>query len=459
MDNHVAKHNFHSITNEYKFYRSCLLVQGSVIPHVGLRTSSYQTTSIITLVEEGEDPITQQINCLFIERMDCVLFSNVCNKGIEKIVNCIDHESKTLLIGHFMFEILRMIKAIHGQGHLVVDVKPENIMFGFLALDDPKAALYVDNDIGSQAGLLRMVNFGQAVNLPKNIYGDESYTMNVDCVEARSGSPIYRSRFADDAGHHLTRRDDLEAVGLVIAHLIIRIKAALANTSEESDWPELPWSTEGSDEALKLKKCTEMGDRNSDFYKQLDESADTMLEFFAKTAAMKDDKKPDYGDLALLLWPMTLKVPVSASANATRSARPEAVKAEHPFVIEALGHAFYVDLMEPAPAQIQVVKEIPDYVVKCIRVMRGGACASATVGTSWNVFPSSGKVKIGHGVYNDIQLDTDRSVSGVSSLHGLLYVNDERVVCYADLGSEYGTWKYSGPGEGEDSDNAGNPNR
>jgi serine/threonine protein kinase len=231
------------------------------------------------------------------ERMECGLF-----QGLPKIVRRAPSTLPFIEIGPIAVRLIELIEAIHQLKHIVVDVKPDNIMFAPDATKTTRKTL--EKDIGALAQRLRLVDFGLSQLRIDPMNGKHYANVKQGSLV---GTPLYASRHVHD-GDTCARRDDVESIGIVIAELLIRIHATLEGTAHEYEKTKiegyLPWANAGNcDEVIGEAKAEMMKDIRSPFYKRMGSktAAATMHKYFQATLAMKYSQMPDYDLLKALV--------------------------------------------------------------------------------------------------------------------------------------------------------------
>ena len=206
-----------------------------------------------------------------------------------------------------MFDCLR---AMHDNGNLFIDVKPENFMLASASSASNKKK---DVSVGSR---IRLIDFGLVER-----YGDMSTSKHRENMHPDAmlvGTPTYASLNIME-GHTPSRRDDLEALGYVICELILMFAssssssssssvAAAATTSskrkskkeeEDEGVHVLPWSKATSDSELKVIKSREMDASQrlkSKLFQGLKSvgSEGVMNTYFTKVRGLGYSESPDY---------------------------------------------------------------------------------------------------------------------------------------------------------------------
>ena len=173
-------------------------------------------------------------------------------------------------MGPVAAQLLACIQAIHDLKHIVIDVKPENFM---LAPSRSK-------DVASRIRLLDLALVQPWVSIDKH-RPNQGSTM--------AGTPMYASLNLHK-GETPSRRDDLEALGYVIAEIIMQITHGCVSQNL------LPWSQGKSDESIGQLKQSQVDDPNSDFYKRMGGSITTQVfrRYMDEVRGYGYKKNPDY---------------------------------------------------------------------------------------------------------------------------------------------------------------------
>lgn len=215
-----------------------------------------------------------------------------------------------------------------------MDIKSENFMVAHTAHNRTKAkgkgkgskSLTVANEL---AGKLRLLDLGLLT--PRKSMGGHRPDEGVSEIV---GTPLYASRNIHE-NHTPSRRDDLEALGFVIAELVIRLVAEANGESNKFDGKGdsiptyLPWSCEPSDDAIGAKKAKEVKNHKSLFYKLMGDAATAaaLHKYFSMTESMKYEETPDYGIFSELLGSLSVTVKKAKKKAATKSpTRPRSTR-------------------------------------------------------------------------------------------------------------------------------------
>lgn len=196
--------------------------------------------------------------------------------------------------GHMAVRLLDIIEAFHRHQLLVRDVKPDNFMIAESSRTAPRICMVDLGLVDTYAGV--------GGHRPNEGSGTPV------------GTPLYVSLNVQ-GGDTPSRRDDMEALGYMLADLRLRL---IGNKSL------LPWAKARSDEELfdtKLKTMTTKSLVNQ-FYSSLGNGSAavtrTFQEFFDEVMAMKYSQAPDYVKLRQLCRQMDEDLCISAAAAPTR---------------------------------------------------------------------------------------------------------------------------------------------
>ena len=195
-------------------------------------------------------------------------------------------ETSSVSFGPVAQQLLRCVQAIHERKHVVVDIKQDNFMLsaGTGKGSNPEAKL---------ASRIRILDLA----LVQPWASLDGHRTN-DGGKGLAGTPLYASLNVH-AGETISRRDDLEALGYVMAELIIKIASGNAAL-------QLPWSNGQSDEEIHSQKAAHVNNVNSTFYKQLGSASKTFQEYLASVREYTFKKTPDYEHLGTVLSKMKI---------------------------------------------------------------------------------------------------------------------------------------------------------
>jgi hypothetical protein len=206
--------------------------------------------------------------------------------------------AKTVNFGPIAAQLLACVQAIQERKHVVVDIKSDNFMIAYGKGKGTTAAQQL-------ASRIRILDL--ALVQPWASIG--SHRPN-EGTKGLAGTPLYAS-LNIHKGETPSRRDDLEAIGYILAELVMKFVSG--DTSKQ-----LPWSHGQSDEEIGSLKEEYVNNRRSDFYKQLggDAVAKVFTKYMDEVRGYTYKKTPDYESLKKIL--LELKVPLPAAAAAKR---------------------------------------------------------------------------------------------------------------------------------------------
>jgi serine/threonine protein kinase len=201
--------------------------------------------------------------------------------------------SKTINVGPIAVKLIECIQAIHERSNVVCDVKTANFM---LATGDGTGQTSEDK----LASRIRLLDLALAAQY-NSLYTESDEATGI------TGTPLYASLNVHE-NKKPSRRDDLEAVGYVLAELLTKL------SSGDKD-KQLPWSGETSDEETGELKQEMVENPDSLFYKQLGDkrTISVFSEYLETVRGYTFKQKPDYDKLAEILG--NLVVPRSKTAT------------------------------------------------------------------------------------------------------------------------------------------------
>ena len=236
-------------------------------------------------------------------------------------------------IGPIAEQLLTCVEIFHNEKHLLIDIKPDNFMLAYTDHNRKIQARREGNAVADElAAKVRVLDLGLVCPYRTSTGAHRPD----DGIGEIVGTPLYSSLNVHQ-GHTPSRRDDVEALGLVVAELIIRI-VATANGElgiyEAGDVPSyLPWSQQQSDQDIGKVKEKEIMDSNSQFYQRMGNkaTAQTMKRFFEATQSIKYKEEPIYSEYRDMLSSLTVSVetPKKKAAirkSSTTSARPKTTR-------------------------------------------------------------------------------------------------------------------------------------
>lgn len=175
-------------------------------------------------------------------------------------------------------QLIRHVQTVHKKNHIIMDLKPDNLMFAKRA--SKKSTL---------ADRLRFIDLGLWKHLSKN---------DPDKVNGLTGNAMYCSLSMQEMNYPATK-DDLQMAIIVIAEMAIRVQAALNGDTdkyEKSNTPSyLPWGTCQNEQATFQCKRENLTQPNSELYKRMPpKCADKIYRLIGITREMSFPKKADY---------------------------------------------------------------------------------------------------------------------------------------------------------------------
>ena len=228
---------------------------------------------------------------------------------------------KKIPLGDVAIAMLNCIQAMHENGNLFVDVKPENFMLS----SSTSAAASSSSSKRSKADVsqrVRLIDFGLVER-----FGDMAASKHRENMHPNAplvGTPTYAS-LNIMSGHTASLRDDVEALGYVICELILMMASTgtissssggggVGKSKKKKDNDNiLPWSNAKSDEDLLRIKSQEMDKSKRSksilFAKLKAAGADTVMDnYFAAVTSLAYSGKPDYTALRCYLEKLVVTV-------------------------------------------------------------------------------------------------------------------------------------------------------
>jgi serine/threonine protein kinase/pSer/pThr/pTyr-binding forkhead associated (FHA) protein len=204
-------------------------------------------------------------------------------------------------VGPIAVQLLNCVQAIHERKHLVVDIKPENFML---------AAAGKSKNLESRIRILDLALVAPWVSISSH-RTNEGSTM--------AGTPMYASLNVHK-GETASRRDDLEALGYLVAELLMQIACGKDSTDL------LPWSAGKSDEEIGDIKEGQVNDPKSRFYSAMGGPSVVAVfrRYMDEVFGYSYKKTPDYESLKQIL--LELEVPKAAAAKPAAKPAAKAAK-------------------------------------------------------------------------------------------------------------------------------------
>ena len=216
----------------------------------------------------------------------------------------------TIPFGDVPVAMFDCIRAMHDNGNLFIDVKPENFMLSAAESDSSNGKKRGGKQQDSLGRRVRLIDFGLVER-----YNDMSTCKHrLNNKSPLVGTPTYATLNVMD-GNTPSRRDDLEALGYVISELILMLASDGGGADRRkrgNDRVVLPWSRASSDDELKRIKERELdeGKRSTSALfaglKSAGPGADIVMgSYFSSVRGLAYAETPDYdsirGDLMKLV--------------------------------------------------------------------------------------------------------------------------------------------------------------
>lgn len=252
--------------------------------------------------------------CLIMERMECTLFD-----AIPKCIPLLKSTDK-FDIGSIAIKLIHICKAIHSKNHLIIDIKPENLM---ICQNGLKSSNKKDNISTHMANSIRMIDFGLVMNL-----GLTEHRPNVG-ISNVCGTALYASLNVHKY-ETPSRRDDIEAMLYLIGELVIVCDSIMNNTSSQykvkqlKDPAYLPWAIGTSDDNVGMIKEKNVSNIKSEYYKRMpNHIATKLMDCWNEVRSYQYTTKPKYDTICQLLTdllitpapPTTTNKKVAAAAS------------------------------------------------------------------------------------------------------------------------------------------------
>jgi hypothetical protein len=224
--------------------------------------------------------------------------------------------------GPVAVRLLECVQALQEAKQVVVDVKPENFM---LAYANTKGKGKGKNSFAEQlASRIRILD----VALVQSWASIGEHRVN-ETGKTMVGTPLYAS-LKRHQGETCSRRDDLEALGYLIAELVIQIMAMKGDRPSSKKKAEancLPWSEAKSDEEIGAIKQAQVEDHKSLFYSSLGDASVVRVfqKYMDEVLGYAFKKVPDYEYLKEIL--KDLDIPVAKAQKQPAAAKAPAKKA------------------------------------------------------------------------------------------------------------------------------------
>lgn len=256
--------------------------------------------------------------CLIVEQMKCELL-NILPSFVEHQVSSAQRQSgKEIALGPVCTQLIRMVEAVHKTKHILLDVKPDNLMidykFTLPVINKSKTNMITTDNLAKS---MRLVDFG----LLKPIGGVTGTHMENAPTSEVQGTPLYASLHV----HNLqtpSRRDDLYGMLYVIGEVVLNINGILYNKpapygAGTKAASYFPWSQCTSDVAIGQVKVAEMASIKSHYFASMPNQsiAETLFCAHQQVHDTEFAQVPDYNSLCELL--NTIKIPIPVVTTAT----------------------------------------------------------------------------------------------------------------------------------------------
>lgn len=201
---------------------------------------------------------------------------------------------KTIKLGPIAVRMIECLKAIHERNNVVRDVKTDNFM---LAPEPAGKTTTIENDLASRIRLIDLAMVTQWT---------PSYRENSESSDL-IGTPLYASLNVH-GGQKASFRDDLEALGYIIAELIHQLVSG-------DDTTQLPWAKGSSDHEIGAIKEEQVNNWESDFYGGMGDETTVaiMSEFMTEVKSYTFKQRPSYEKLTNIVAKLETVRPIKAS--------------------------------------------------------------------------------------------------------------------------------------------------
>jgi hypothetical protein len=221
-----------------------------------------------------------------------------------------------VLLGPMAVRLVEICQTVHERQHTAVDVKLDNFMVAHTSAASP----------ASLAERLRIVDLALFQQIRKDLQPVSG---------GLSGNAMYCS--PDMHTMQGGRGDDLFMFLMVLADLLIRVKAEMEGTKDLYEGTKipsyLPWSQLPDDDAILASKKTLLADLQSDLYQRMPKDcAKTMHALFKKALGYGYHDVPKYDEFSAALKGMVIPMaaPVARATKPKASPRKAVAKAKPP---------------------------------------------------------------------------------------------------------------------------------
>lgn len=254
-----------------------------------------------------------------------------------------------IAVGPLFVRMFEHVQAFHTMGHVFVDVKADNFML--TKKGAPTSASSKKPPPGNNkrsaasspsspslrhaqqlADRIRWMDLALARKYRNHLTGNGAHVENLE-GQTLVGTPLYCSLHAHE-GATLSRRDDVFAILLVLSELVIRLQAALDQTTEsyqpnhQNQFPSfLPWANESSLAILGTRKKELVLDPKSELYGRMPSNvASHMYQWLMQAHNLAYVKEPPYEDWKTDMQSLSIPILSKAAAAAAAGRRKTATK-------------------------------------------------------------------------------------------------------------------------------------
>lgn len=291
-----AEQSARLLQNERNIYYRLAKLQGHMIPRIPDSTK---------WIPSGTDQEAGHI-FLVMERL---------HETISDAVVKLPLQSHTVAMGPVACRLLSIVRAIHDEGLILTDVKPENFM---TTISPSGVSIPLEQQI-------RCIDFGLACTyMGSKHLPDEG-------ISAMRGTPLYASLWVHEL-HTPSRRDDVASLLLVIADLVIQVFVAKSGKkNEHDDWlcnsSYLPWANGKSEAEIAEMKKSQLADVTSDLFRRLPaKTAKIWYDCWTAVSEYKYKQEPEYDKLLKLLIQLDVEVPIPPVKKRRSSTRSKQSK-------------------------------------------------------------------------------------------------------------------------------------
>lgn len=249
--------------------------------------------------------------------------------------------------------LFRNCECVHKKNHIMVDVKPDNIMFA-------KATAEKKN----LPERLRFVDLG----LWKRYTSESSDGAKVGDL---TGNAMYCSLHMQELEKPVFR-DDAQMMAIVLGEIVIRVHAALCNTTDQYEKTRvtsyLPWANGSNDQEVFRIKKENLLKSSSEFYKRMPpKAAKILFDLIQLTHNTGARSQPDYVAYSNLLKYLAVPKPAKRKTRPSRysatSGAPTSQKTTSRGVARAATARFASASQEEGVASQRVTRSGRAYVI------------------------------------------------------------------------------------------------